>query len=319
MSHSVNVVLAKYLDALTHLHRNMNKARGAAPHKPILLLAILHEVEAGRITQNLVPVTPELVASFHLYWQALVSKDAGWNPKLAYPFRYLKRDGFWELVKNNHLVSIEHEPTLNQLASLCDGGQFAEDLWPLIADPHTRGILRHHLQTTYFTSQPHATCEVETSEYLSAQAEMLKQQAQAPFRLRPTVKEQSTDGYFVRNRLFPKVVKELYGFSCCVCSLSARLGNSSLIDGAHILPFAEYHNDDPRNGLALCKNHHWGFDCGAWSLTDTYEVLVSPKLANDLVYIQMGQLLLPPRDNHYRPDPEALKEHRKRWGFPIVI
>ena len=39
--------------------------------------------------------------------------------------------------------------------------------------------------------------------------------------------------------------------------------------------FADSRNNDPRNGLALCKNAHWLFDNGLWTLTDDYRVLVA--------------------------------------------
>ncbi len=305
--------LTRYGEMFCRLHRNANNARGAAPHKPVLLLAILHEIAMGRVTRNLVALTPELLASFQTHWHALVPLNSGWQPKLTYPFRYLQKEGFWTLVKNGHPTPVQtkHEPTLTQLAVLCDGGRFADDLWPLLAESHTREVLRSHLLATYFSGQPTEVSEEATTSYLALQAETLKKQAQAKFRLHATVKEQSTDGYFVRSKLFPKVVKELYGFACCVCQASARLGNSSLVDGAHILPFSEFHNDDPRNGLALCKNHHWGFDIGAWSLSDSYEIIVTPKLINDLVYVENGKTIVQPKDPIYLPDPIALQWHRE--------
>ncbi|WP_395140691.1 hypothetical protein [Armatimonas sp.] len=40
--------LAAYLERFSMLHRNVTKVKGAAPHKPILLLAIFQEINAGR-------------------------------------------------------------------------------------------------------------------------------------------------------------------------------------------------------------------------------------------------------------------------------
>ncbi len=60
-------ILHKYLHAFGHLHRNM----GLAPHKPILLLSILDEIGRGRITDNEIVLTVELVSAFREYWQAL--------------------------------------------------------------------------------------------------------------------------------------------------------------------------------------------------------------------------------------------------------
>lgn len=309
-------VLSHYLSRWGNLHRNRTQARGAAPHKPVLLLAFLVELDAGRISQNLVALTPELVASFQTLWSALVPADAHWKPRLSYPFRYLCQEGFWELVKDGAPVTIpaKTEPSLGQLAQLCDGGRFAADLWELLADPAARMALRHHLRETYFPAQE-VSLQPDARDYLARQLAALRAQADATFR--PKRVRERSDGDYVRHRLFPYVVKELYDDACCLCGLSARVGESSLIEAAHVLPFATFHNDDPRNGLALCANHHWGFDRGAWSLTDGYDVIVSPKLAASAGYLAPERAFTPPRDETCLPDPAALSWHRQRWGFTI--
>ena len=45
---------------------------------------------------------------------------------------------------------------------------------------------------------------------------------------------------------------------------------------AHIIPWRYSHNDDPRNGLALCYLCHWTFDEGLVILTDRYQVKRRP-------------------------------------------
>jgi len=47
---------------------------------------------------------------------------------------------------------------------------------------------------------------------------------------------------------------------------------------AHILPFARFGNDDMRNGMALCKMHHWLFDKGLISVDQHYLALVSKEI-----------------------------------------
>jgi len=49
----------------------------------------------------------------------------------------------------------------------------------------------------------------------------------------------------------------------------------SIVDAAHIHRFADSRNNDPSNGLALCKNAHWLFDTGLWTLDDDYRVGVA--------------------------------------------
>jgi putative restriction endonuclease len=38
---------------------------GKAPHKPILLLSVLHQIEQGRVTDNRLYLTPEWVNLFY--------------------------------------------------------------------------------------------------------------------------------------------------------------------------------------------------------------------------------------------------------------
>jgi len=45
---------------------------GGAPHKPILLLAILSMVATGQIQSNRIFVTPKLIMSFRELWSKLV-------------------------------------------------------------------------------------------------------------------------------------------------------------------------------------------------------------------------------------------------------
>jgi putative restriction endonuclease len=305
--------LSQYLHTFANLRRHKNQA----PHKPILLLAILHEIDTGRITADLITPSPELVAAFRLYWDALVPPDSGYQERMAYPFRYLRQDGFWELVVNSHPVPPEpnRDYTLNQLATSWDGGMFDDALWQLLIAPSTRAIFRQHLLSTYFNGAIPTVTSAQQSTYLYAQAQKLKLQAKAKF-VRKRVKEPSDEGYYVRNRLFPEVVKELYSFSCCVCRLNTNMGNNrSVVDGAHIMPFAEFHNNDPRNGISLCRNHHWGFDSGAWSLTDDQRIIVSPNLNSPVPYLVANSTIHLPADEEFWPDPVALEWHRKRWGF----
>jgi hypothetical protein len=62
---------------------------------------------------------------------------------------------------------------------------------------------------------------------------------------------------------FRRKVQQAYRSTCIVCGIrlpSIGPGSSPGVDAAHILPYAEYDLDDVRNGLCLCKLHHWAFD-----------------------------------------------------------
>jgi len=48
----------------------------------------------------------------------------------------------------------------------------------------------------------------------------------------------------------------------------------SAVDAAHIVPWSVTHNDDPRNGMALCRLCHWTFDEGLTSVSAKYTMLL---------------------------------------------
>ena len=91
----------------------------------------------------------------------------------------------------------------------------------------------------------------------------------------------------------------------------------TIVDAAHINPFRSSKNDDVRNGLALCKNAHWAFDVGLWSLDDECCVLVAADMFDEDSPDQtplkqmVGRQLRLPRNPNYWPLPSNLAAHRK--------
>ena len=125
-------------------------------------------------------------------------------------------------------------------------------------------------------------------------------------------KSADEDAEFMRHYKFPQVVKSLYDESCAVCSLNVKSdAGASLIDAAHIIPFASSHNDAPRNGLALCRNHHWGFDASVFSISDDYRLILPRKGQTLEDYVRAGDKLKLPQDVRLAPAVEALRWHRR--------
>ena len=92
--------------------------------------------------------------------------------------------------------------------------------------------------------------------------------------------------------------------------------SGSIVDAAHIHRFANSRNNDPRNGLALCKNAHWLFDTGLWTLDDDFRVRVaatkfSESGAEGLRLKSLeGQKIRLPAASQYWPDPVHMAWHR---------
>ncbi|WP_190797033.1 hypothetical protein [Leptolyngbya sp. FACHB-541] len=95
---------------------NVNRNNGVnAPHKPILLLAVIELIEQRKIQTNQIYLSPELIATFLKYWSNLVTTHHQSN--IALPFFHLTGDKFWHLAPNmsyeGNLASIK--PSLSAL------------------------------------------------------------------------------------------------------------------------------------------------------------------------------------------------------------
>ncbi|WP_419923659.1 HNH endonuclease [Candidatus Poriferisocius sp.] len=65
------------------------------------------------------------------------------------------------------------------------------------------------------------------------------------------------------SREFSPDVRKAWRHTCAFCGLKLPGQKGSIdsgVDAAHILPWAEYDLDNTRNGISLCKIHHWAFD-----------------------------------------------------------
>lgn len=125
-----------------------------------------------------------------------------------------------------------------------------------------------------------------------------------------------------RDLVFRSIVLDEYGCLCAVCKSKFILRENrseALIEAeaAHIIPVKERGPDDPRNGLSLCRRHHWAFDNGLFTVTDASVVKVSPKVKLairekfDLEEYE-GEALIPPANDACRPDELALHWHQER-------
>lgn len=112
------------------------KVKGyAAPHKPILLLAIITGIEQGEIQENKICITPELVATFKDLWHQLVHNSA-FTANFALPFYHLKSDGFWNLytcIGREILLTTSHSiKSFVQLKEVIDYASLNEYLYSLL-------------------------------------------------------------------------------------------------------------------------------------------------------------------------------------------
>ena len=117
-----------------------------------------------------------------------------------------------------------------------------------------------------------------------------------------------------RSLAFRKSVLTQYGNRCAICR-AGLLAPAGLygVEAAHVVPRSEWGADDVRNGIALCKNHHWAFDAGLFGVGDDLKVFVPPSVAvisaNKSLAILHGKKIQLATDIALRVDPAAFRWH----------
>src|SRR2546421_11204045 len=142
-------VLTFYAEKFRKLRTD--RARGnPAPHKPLLLLAVIDLIEQGAIPENNIEPSPMIVESFLKYWNLLSLE----KPRIFLPFYHLKSDGFWHLHakagQEGLLATVSQFRSMTQLASIVGFANLDEDLFLLLHDPQAREVLRQTILETYF-------------------------------------------------------------------------------------------------------------------------------------------------------------------------
>lgn len=83
-----------------------------------------------------------------------------------------------------------------------------------------------------------------------------------------------------RSRAFQKRICGLYSSRCALCGggLVSPTGSTE-VEAAHIVPRSLKGADDARNGICLCRSHHWAFDRGLFGINRHAKIEVPIKVA----------------------------------------
>ena len=311
---------AHWIQKLTHLRTDKNPKRWSAltthqaPHKPFLLLAIMDLMEAGRIAENVIEPSQELVEAFGDYWERLLPKG---QSTMAYPFPRLQGDKVLTLIPRPGIL----QPTLptkicslHRLRNDYSHARLDEALYILMQEPTTREILRSTLVTHYFA--PEARAMVQGTSQLNRLTAQYTQYLLDEESLTPGEIREATRTVVVRDRSFRSALLPLYDYRCAICRIRVQTPAAHhMVDAAHIVPFAETHDNRPTNGLSLCKVCHWAFDEGMIGIDGRYSVMISKHLttpfneAGRLPSLK-GRKIILPEENRYHPSQKNLKWHR---------
>ena len=288
--------------------------RHERPHKPLLLLAVLDLLAAGRASADRVPWSQELREKFAAYFEAVRRNDDQNTPEN--PFYYLKGDEFWEPLENQDGIerALANTPTVAQAKA---GNVFARvtgGLEAFLRTPEQRAKLRAALVSRYFpTARPLLSPLFIEPGMAAAKAEEATDSGRCK-------EDEGDDASPGRDPAFRRIVLEAYDHQCAACGLRIKLPEADLtfVDGAHLIPFGVSGNDHPTNGLALCKNHHWAMDRflivptpdRVWKTSSRLDARRSP--GEQALVALHGQPLLPPHEDAFRPDPIGLAWRAER-------
>lgn len=317
------------LDKYSHYFKKLRRdnKNGGAPHKPILLLAVINQYRQGNIENNRIYLTPELIGDFKFYWSKLVITKH--SPHFHLPFYHMKSEPFWKLIANPGCEKWvkSHSPLrgFNALKTAVNFAQIETELANLFLKNESREILSQTILEAYF-NETKDQINFPNDLFNKLSAEILSEDPSSYQKKINELKNQLDEAsfeeeVFVRSGAFKRDISRIYADTCAISNLKINATKTySVVDACHIVPFAESQNDHITNGIALCPNLHRAFDRGLISIDDNYRLLVSNDFVepSDSPYgikqFEGKEIKLPDYPKYY-PLAENLAWHRTYFGF----
>lgn len=294
---------------------NVSLKGGVAPNKPILLLSVIELLSQKQLRKNQIPLTAELIATFLKLWSHL---EPVRKPDIGLPFFHLTSDGFWHYQMKPGLESMMAASvkirTVNAIRQTVEYAYLDEELWEILQYPQERSVLTQVLIDSWFTDK---TPQIEQLLQINAFAERMDQLRSLGGKVYQPEELEDEQTKIVRDAAFRKIVVTTYNQRCAFCGLQIldSLGQN-IVDGAHIKPFSLFYDDRIDNGLSLCKNHHWAFDRGWFSVNDDYSIVVADQMREESPHARPmrefnGDRIHLPAQAQYYPRIEAIRWHRE--------
>lgn len=154
-----------YLAALDKMNRAM--MRGIkAPHKPLLLLAVLNLYRRGVLRSNRIQLSDELVAEFKKLWReyigdpntkssVIVAEGLTMDVTLRYPFKcsienpyyHLQNEPFWKLVKREEVGDgKKYYSSVKALRTHFDYAEIDQELFEYMSQQESASVIGNKLQ-----------------------------------------------------------------------------------------------------------------------------------------------------------------------------
>lgn len=298
-----------WLQKLRRLRPNVSNAKGTgagrfAPHKPLLLLAMLDlagSAGAAGIDQRLA-LSADLRVRFLESW-AIVLRRWRSKPDMALPFFHLSSQGFWKPLQAGGLPATD--PHATAAIELHPG--FAA----LLALPNFRELARHVLIQTWFPADEQAGLYALYGARPDDGAITTTLEAESA----------ASSAGTGRDARFRIQVVTQYLYTCALTGYTLTTASgATIVEAAHIADFATSRSNDPRNGLALTPDAHWTFDEYLWTVDEKLRTVVSKRGFSDWspegqgLAARHGRPLIFHTRAALRPHEEYLSRHRSKFA-----
>lgn len=229
--------------------RRDKQGKHERPHKPVMLLAVMDLIELGLVHSGKIPPSRKLKKLFHSYFQVVRKEDDKETPQN--PYYFMSGESFWNLSMKSGNPTIyapgqpKRAPSWSGLEDQVEYAIIEPELFSHMANPLSRELLREAIISRYFADQRDAIKHICNSNTIGAGKEESESIQEVP------------PG---RDAGFRKIVMEIYDYRCAACGLRILIDNIALVEAAHLIPYSVSHDDNPCNGMALCRNHHYAMD-----------------------------------------------------------
>ena len=222
-----------------------------APHKPLLVLYAIGKLL--RREDRLTPYADDIEDNLKNLLREFGPHRDRYNPQ--FPFWRLQNDEIWEVTNADEIGQTDSgDAHIRDLRRYNVSGGFLEEIFHEFQNDFNFALEISQYMLDHFPSSMH-------DDILQA----VRINSPLP---NPRIREQ--EGNFLED------VLKAYNYKCAICGFGIKLDRQPVaLDATHIkLPEASG-PDSEENGLALCSLHHFLFNCGAFTLSDRLQVLVS--------------------------------------------
>ncbi|WP_186579751.1 phosphorothioated DNA-binding restriction endonuclease [Aquibacillus kalidii] len=255
-----------------------------APHKPLLILFALGQIQAK--SSRFLPYELTRIKLIELLREYGPIRKS-YHPEE--PFVRLRNDGIWEL--DNIDINYKSPNNKELLSKRISGGFTPEVFSQLSSNPRLIQEIAQSILDNHFPDTIHE----DILDAVGLDFTYYKKRKRDPY--------------------FREKILRAYGFSCAICGFNVRLAHALVgVEAAHIKWHQAGGPDEEENGLALCSLHHKLFDRGVFTISDERRMIVSQDAHGTSGFKEMlldfhGKEIRQPIETFYKPNHSYLDWH----------